>query len=74
VLVDRHEHVLVQMYGVVVRGGLVTVGKALGVENSPWPGTEIVLPGDRAESSEQGFKTNSTSGAYLLGIFGSAPG
>jgi hypothetical protein len=62
------------MYGVIIRGGLVAIGKALRAENSPRPRTEIVLPRDSAESSEQGFRMNSARGAYLLSIFGSAPG
>jgi hypothetical protein len=73
-LVDCHKHVLVEMHGVIVWGGLVTVGKALRAKNSPRPGTKIVFAGNRAESSEQDLRTNPASGAYLLGIFGSSPG
>jgi hypothetical protein len=58
---------------VIIWGGLVAVGKVLGDENSPRPRTEIVFPGNRAESSEEGLRTNSPSGTYLLSIFRSAP-
>jgi hypothetical protein len=58
---------------VIIWGSLVAVGKVLGAENSSRPRTEIVFPGNRAESSEEGLRTNSAGGAYLLSIFRSAP-
>jgi hypothetical protein len=73
VFVDGHEYVLVEMHGIIIWGGLVTVLEALRAENSPRPGTEIVLPGDRAEGSKEDLRTNSASGTYLLSILRSAP-
>ena len=71
-LIDCHKDVLVEMYGVIVWGGLVTVGKSFEAEDPPWPASEVVLPRHSRESPDKRLGTNSTRRAYLLGIFGSA--